>query len=85
MTTLLKGRNLSHFLLQVPGISQSPGRPRFIFHVAGHFELCFFYSISDSFAQSEPFLRSIIFIFLKYGPPSGGKNDCYVTPDLSYD
>ena len=43
----------------VPGICQSPGRPRFIFRVA-HFELCFSYSISYLFARLDPFLRNII-------------------------
>ena len=56
--TLLKVCNLSHFLPQLlPGIYQSPRRPRFISHV-DHFELCFLHSSSYSFEQSECFLRN---------------------------
>ena len=32
---------------------------------------CFSYSISYSFAQSDPFLHNISLLFLKHGPPSG--------------
>ena len=58
----------------MPGICQSPGRSRVIFHVVAHFELCFVHSNSYSFAQSASF-SFITFIFLKHGPPSeGGKS-----------
>ena len=76
MTKLLKGCNVSQFLL-VPYIRQSPRRPRFIFLIVAHFD----HSIPCSSAQFDPFLHNICLIFFSYGPPSGGKKS---TPDLSY-
>ena len=49
-TILLKG------LTTVPGICQSPGRPRLIFHVVAHFELGFLRSIFYQYILSLSFM-----------------------------
>ena len=77
MTTLLKRCNLSEFLRQLmPGIYQSPGWPRFIFHVVAHFELCFLHSHCYSFAQSEPFLHNEHDHFSNTAPHQGATRAC---------
>ena len=86
MTTLMKGRNRWHFLLQlVPGICQSSGRPRFILYVVTHYELCFLHSHPYSFAQSETSLHDELQYILNTGHHQGGERACCVTPDKSYD
>lgn len=71
-TKLQKGCSVCISYYRARYICQSQGRPRFISHVAP-IEMGFLHSFSCSLARSEPFLLSIIFIFLKFGPPSRGK------------
>ena len=54
------------FLIRAPSLCQSPGRPRFIFYVVAHFELCFLHSVSSFFVPSEAFLNNIVFLY--HGP-----------------
>ena len=71
-TILLKGCNLSHFLLQCQVYAYLGGGLASFFTLLPTLS-CFLHSIFYSFAQSEPFLRNIVSTFPKFGAPSAGE------------